>query len=139
MREWQVKRRERTRQLIELGGLVVKAELVDLADDNRAMLYGAFLDGRQAAKRRWRPRFCTLEEARQTCVRDRCLARLRPICHRRAMTRELTDTILRVVERAPQWIRRDLDAKDPVARIRAEESLAAMIADALDQQANAPV
>lgn len=43
MREWQVKRRERTRQLIELGGLVVKAELVDLADDNRAMLYGAFL------------------------------------------------------------------------------------------------
>ena len=50
------------------------------------------------------------------------------------MTRELTDTILRVVERAPQWIRRDLDAKDPVARIRAEESLAAMIADALDQQ-----
>lgn len=47
------------------------------------------------------------------------------------MTRELTGTILRVVERAP----RDLDAKDPVARIRAEESLAAMIADPLDQQA----
>jgi hypothetical protein len=50
------------------------------------------------------------------------------------MMRELTDNILRVVERAPQWIRRDLDAKDPVARIRAEESLAAMIADALDKQ-----
>src|SRR3546814_19656520 len=42
-REWQVKRRERTRQLIELGGLVVKAELVELADDDRALLYGAFL------------------------------------------------------------------------------------------------
>ncbi len=42
-REWQVKRRERTRHLIELGGLVVKAELVDLTDDDRAMLYGAFL------------------------------------------------------------------------------------------------
>nr|WP_237246052.1 conjugal transfer protein TraD [Sphingopyxis witflariensis] len=42
-RDWQVKRRERTRQLIELGGLVVKAELVDLANDDRAMLYGAFL------------------------------------------------------------------------------------------------
>lgn len=42
-REWQVKRRERTRQLIELGGLVVKAGLVDLADDDRAKLYGAFL------------------------------------------------------------------------------------------------
>jgi len=39
-----VKRRERTRHLIELGGLVVKAGLVDLTDDDRATLYGAFLD-----------------------------------------------------------------------------------------------
>lgn len=43
MREWQVKRRERTRHLIELGGLVVKAGLVDLTDDDRATLHGAFL------------------------------------------------------------------------------------------------
>ena len=43
MREWQIKRRERTRHLIELGGLVVKAGLIDLVDDDRAMLYGAFL------------------------------------------------------------------------------------------------
>lgn len=43
MREWQIKRRERTRHLIELGGLVVKAGLVDLTDDDRAMLYGALL------------------------------------------------------------------------------------------------
>ncbi len=43
MREWVVKRRERTKQLIELGGLVVKAGLVDLTDDDRATLYGAFL------------------------------------------------------------------------------------------------
>ena len=43
MRDWQVKRRERTRHLIELGGLLVKARLVDLAEDDRAMLYGAFL------------------------------------------------------------------------------------------------
>jgi Conjugal transfer protein TraD len=43
MREWQIKRRERTRQLIELGGLVAKAGLVDLTDDDRAALYGAFL------------------------------------------------------------------------------------------------
>ena len=43
MREWQIKRRERTRHLIELGGLVVKAGLVELTDDDRAMLYGAFL------------------------------------------------------------------------------------------------
>lgn len=55
------------------------------------------------------------------------------------MTRELTDIILRVVERAPQWIRRDLDRKDAVQRIRAEESLAAMFADALDQQDNTAV
>lgn len=38
-----MKRRERTRHLIELGGLVVKAGLVDLADDDRATIYGALL------------------------------------------------------------------------------------------------
>lgn len=43
MREWVVKRRERTRHLIELGGLVVKAGLVELTGDDRAALYGAFL------------------------------------------------------------------------------------------------
>jgi hypothetical protein len=43
MRDWQIKRRERTRQLIELGGLVAKAGLVELTDDDRATLYGAFL------------------------------------------------------------------------------------------------
>lgn len=43
MREWAVQRRERTRHLIELGGLVVKAGLVDLVDDDRATLYGALL------------------------------------------------------------------------------------------------
>mgnify|MGYP003577405101 CR=1 FL=1 len=64
MREWVVKRRERTRQLIELGGLVVKAGLVDLTDDDRAVLFGLLVDA--AAKLRgderkqrlllWRPR-----------------------------------------------------------------------------------
>jgi len=39
-----VQRRERTRHLIELGGLVQKAGLVELTDDDRAMLYGALLD-----------------------------------------------------------------------------------------------
>ncbi|WP_223798525.1 conjugal transfer protein TraD [Sphingomonas nostoxanthinifaciens] len=39
-----VARRERTRHLIELGGLVQKAGLVDITDDDRALLYGAFLD-----------------------------------------------------------------------------------------------
>ncbi|MES3045293.1 conjugal transfer protein TraD [Sphingomonas faeni] len=39
-----MQRRERTRQLIELGGLVQKAGLVELTDDDRATLYGALLD-----------------------------------------------------------------------------------------------
>lgn len=43
MRDWALKRRTRTRHLIELGGLVITAELVELAADDRAMLYGAFL------------------------------------------------------------------------------------------------
>ena len=43
-RGWVVQRRERTRHLIELGGLVQKAGLVELADDDRATLYGALLD-----------------------------------------------------------------------------------------------
>lgn len=35
MRTWQVERRKRTRHLIELGGLVVKAGIVDLTDGGR--------------------------------------------------------------------------------------------------------
>ena len=43
MRAWQVGRRKRTRHLIELGGLVVKAGIVDLTGDDRAMILGALL------------------------------------------------------------------------------------------------
>lgn len=59
-----MQRRERTHQLIELGGLVAKAGLVDLTHDDRAALYGAFLeladrlqapDG-ESAKLLWRRR-----------------------------------------------------------------------------------
>ena len=42
-RQWAMDRRERTRHLIELGGLVQKAGLVELTDDDRAVLFGAFL------------------------------------------------------------------------------------------------
>jgi hypothetical protein len=42
-REWVMHRRERTRHLIELGGLVQKAGLVELTDDDRAVMLGAFL------------------------------------------------------------------------------------------------
>jgi hypothetical protein len=38
MRAWQVERRKRTRHLIELGGLVVKAGI-----DDRAIILGALL------------------------------------------------------------------------------------------------
>jgi len=39
-----VKRRERTRQLIALGGLVAKACLVELTGDDRAAIFGALLE-----------------------------------------------------------------------------------------------
>ena len=43
MRTWQVERRKRTRHLIELGGLVVKAGVVDLTGDDPAIILGALL------------------------------------------------------------------------------------------------
>ncbi|WEJ99474.1 MAG: conjugal transfer protein TraD [Candidatus Sphingomonas phytovorans] len=43
-RDWQVKRRERTRQLIELGGLVAKAGLIALTDDDRAVVFGLLVE-----------------------------------------------------------------------------------------------
>jgi len=61
MRSWQVERRKRTRHLIELGGLIVKAGIVDLTGDDRTMIYGAMLwmaeklqseDG-ERARERW--------------------------------------------------------------------------------------
>jgi Conjugal transfer protein TraD len=43
MRTWQIERRRRTRHLIELGGLIVKARIVELTGDDRATIYGALL------------------------------------------------------------------------------------------------
>jgi hypothetical protein len=43
MRTWQVERRKRTRHLIELGSLIVKAGIVDLTGNDRATIYGALL------------------------------------------------------------------------------------------------
>ena len=43
MRTWQVERRKRTRHLIELGGLVVKAGIIEFTGDDRAIIYGALL------------------------------------------------------------------------------------------------
>jgi Conjugal transfer protein TraD len=63
-REWVVNRRERSRHLIELGGLVQKAGLIELTDDDRGVLLGAFLaiaaklrgDEREQAMTLWRRR-----------------------------------------------------------------------------------
>ena len=43
-RDWQVKRRERTRRLIELGGLVVKSGIDQLVDDDRVVIYGLLVE-----------------------------------------------------------------------------------------------
>jgi Conjugal transfer protein TraD len=61
MRTWQVERRKRTRHLIELGGLVVKAGIVELTGDDRATILGALLwmadklesDQREQARALW--------------------------------------------------------------------------------------
>ncbi|MFZ5747863.1 MAG: conjugal transfer protein TraD [Pseudomonadota bacterium] len=45
-----MKRRERTRQLIELGGLVAKAGLVDLTDDDRAAIFGMLVEAAAALR-----------------------------------------------------------------------------------------
>jgi len=73
-----VQRRERTRQLIELGGLVAKAGLIDLTDDDRAVLFGLLVDA--AAKLRgedreqqlmlWRRRGKRAFEVEITCPAD---------------------------------------------------------------------
>jgi len=39
-----VKRRERTRQLIELGGLIAKSGLIDLTEDDRAVIFGILVE-----------------------------------------------------------------------------------------------
>ncbi|MBB5049380.1 hypothetical protein HNR60_004157 [Rhodopseudomonas rhenobacensis] len=61
MRSWQVERRKRTRHLIELGGLIAKAGIVERTGDDRAMIYGALLwmadklrsDQRELARGLW--------------------------------------------------------------------------------------
>ncbi|CAH0356984.1 conjugal transfer protein TraD [Sphingobium sp. CECT 9361] len=49
-----MKRRERTQHLIELGGLVAKAGIVELADDDRAVILGIMVEA--AAKLRGQDR-----------------------------------------------------------------------------------
>ena len=59
-----MQRRERTRHLIELGGLIQKAHLVELTNDDRATLLGGLLaladmlagEGGQGLAEVWRRR-----------------------------------------------------------------------------------
>jgi hypothetical protein len=59
-----VKRRERTRHLIELGGLVMKSGLVELTDDDRSVILGVLIaaaatlrsEDRERALMLWRRR-----------------------------------------------------------------------------------
>jgi len=55
-----VKRRERTHQLIELGGLVAKAGLVELTSDDRAVLFGVMMDAAATLKGKQRDQALTL-------------------------------------------------------------------------------
>jgi len=55
-----MKRRERTRHLIELGGLVVKANLVALTDDDRAAILGLLVEAASKLRGEDRERHLTL-------------------------------------------------------------------------------
>lgn len=50
-----------------------------------------------------------------------------------AMDDALMKTVLTVLQRAPEWLRHDISAKDSGVRNRAEETLAAMIEAALHE------
>lgn len=54
-----------------------------------------------------------------------------PVAEAGQMDCQLRSIILSALERAPDWIKRDLNSKDVRMRIRAEESLAAIIESAL--------
>lgn len=55
-----MKRRERTRQLIELGGLVAKAGLIELTEDDRAIIFGLLVSAAATLRSRERDRAITL-------------------------------------------------------------------------------
>ncbi len=82
-REWVMQRRERTHHLIELGGLVQKSGLVELTDDDRAVIYGVLLvvaiklrdEGRNELLALWRRRG---ERAFEDDAREKSASRIEP-------------------------------------------------------------
>ena len=55
-----MKRRERTRQLIELGGLIAKADLIALTDDDRAVIFGLLVEAAATLRSERRDQALTL-------------------------------------------------------------------------------
>lgn len=55
--------------------------------------------------------------------------------HSIGMNEDSAATIAAIIARAPEWIRRDLLSREESARTRAEEALAAMIANGLGDAA----
>lgn len=55
-----MKRRERTRHLIELGGLVVKAGIVELTEDDRAVMLGLLVEAAARLRSEEREQVLTL-------------------------------------------------------------------------------
>lgn len=53
------------------------------------------------------------------------------------MTARRIEAIAIVVNRMPEWVRRDLAAKEESVRVRAEEALAAMLAATLSDAGEA--
>lgn len=52
------------------------------------------------------------------------------------MNQAAIDLLTRTVTRLPDWVRHDLAAKDSAARLRAEETLVAMIVNVLSEGTN---
>lgn len=49
------------------------------------------------------------------------------------MDQTAKDLLLKTIIRMPEWVRHDLAGKDAATRLRAEESLAAMLIAAVEQ------
>lgn len=53
------------------------------------------------------------------------------------MDQTTKDALLKVIARLPDWIRHDLAGKDAGLRLRAEEALAAILADFIERDPGA--
>ena len=63
------------------------------------------------------------------------LAQGKLISHKQVMNPKDVEALLAAISRLPDWIRKDLAAKDSIVRARAEEELTAMLVGALKRKA----